>query len=71
MRSIHRQHLAATIFPASMLELVRQQSKKQRNDHPDEIVLLTGQQPITGRRVRMIAEEFVRSGKRIKIVRTL
>jgi hypothetical protein len=71
MKPIRRQHLVATIFPASMLDLVREQSKTPTGDHPDEIVFLTGPQPIAGRRVKLIAEEFVRAGKTIRVVRTL
>jgi hypothetical protein len=71
MKPIHRQHLIATIFPASMLDLVRQQSQAQANQQHPKLVFLTGTQPITARRVRLIAEAFVRSGKTIRIMRTL
>jgi hypothetical protein len=71
MKLIHRQHLVATIFPASMLNLVRQQSQAPFVNQSDEVVFLTGVQPVTGRRVRLIAEEFARAGKTIRVVRTL
>lgn len=71
MRLIRRQHLVATIFPASMLDVVRQQSQAQSPRSENEIVFLTGVQPIMGRRIRLIAEEFVRAGKTIRVIRTL
>ena len=71
MKEISHQRLAATIFPASMLDLVRAKSQKQEESHLNEIVMLTGEQQVTIRRMRLIAEEFVRSGKRIRVVRTL
>lgn len=71
MTPVNRQHMVATIFPASMLDLVRQQSEAQADQPQPELVFLTGTQPITARRVRLIAEEFARSGKNIRVVRTL
>lgn len=71
MKPIYRQHLVATIFPASMLDLVKQQSQAQEGTKSDDVVFLTGDSTVTGRRVRLIAEEFVRAGKTIRVVRTL
>ena len=71
MRPIRRKHLVATIFPASTLELVRQRSELQDRPPLDEVVFLTGAQPITARRVQLIAEEFAKAGKSIRVTRTL
>jgi hypothetical protein len=71
MKPIHRQHLVATIFPASMLEMVRRRSEESRAPRPDEVVILLGMNNISARRVKMIAEEFVRSGKSIRVLRSL
>jgi hypothetical protein len=48
MKPIHRQHLIATIFPASMLENVREQSKAQSPTPSDEVVFLTGVHQFSG-----------------------
>ena len=71
MMPIHRQHLVATIFPASMLDIVRRHSEGVEAHRPDEVVILRGMDNISGRRVKMIAEEFLRAGKTIRVVRTL
>jgi hypothetical protein len=71
MKLPHRHHLVATVFPASMLEVVRRQSQAQADRHPQELVFLTGNQPVTARRVRLVAEEFSRSGKTVRVIRTL
>lgn len=71
MKPSQRQHLVATIFPASMLEMIRQHSELSGTPSRDEIVFVRGMNNISGRRVRMIAEAFVRSGKTIRVVRTL
>jgi hypothetical protein len=71
MKPVRRHHLVATIFPASMLDVVRRHSDGSGVSRPDEVVILRGMGNISGRRVRMIAEEFVRSGKTIRVVRSL
>jgi hypothetical protein len=63
--------MVATIFPASMLDIVRRHSEGAEAQCPDEVVILRGLDNISGRRVRMIAEEFVRSGKTIRVIRSL
>lgn len=71
MKPIQRQHLVATIFPASMLDLVRRRSEEAEAPRPDEVVILRGPDNISSQRVKLIAEEFVRSGKSIPVMRTL
>lgn len=71
MKPIYRQHLVATLFPASMLDAIKEQSKTPYAESDGEIVFVTGEQAATGRRIRLIAEEYVRAGKTIRIVRTL
>lgn len=71
MKLLRRHHLVATIFPASMLEIVKRHSEGAGVSRPDEVVILRGMDNISGRRIRMIAEEFVRSGKTVRVVRTL
>jgi hypothetical protein len=71
MKPIYRRHLIATIFPASMLDIVRRHSEAAEDHISDEVVILRGVDNISGRRVRLIAEEFVRSGKTIRVVRSL
>lgn len=71
MKPIQRQHLVVTIFPASMLDMVRRYSEATEANSSGDVVILRGLHNICGRRVRMIAEEFVRSGKTVRVVRTL
>ena len=71
MKPIPRQHLVATIFPASMLDVVKRHSEKAEAVRPDEVVILRGMDSNSGRRVKMIAEEFARSGKTIRVIRAL
>jgi hypothetical protein len=72
MKSVRRQHLVAAIFPASMLGVVRAQSERRKQSGTTaDLVFLTGNQPATIRRVRMVAEEFSRRGKSIRVTRTL
>jgi hypothetical protein len=71
MKHIARQHLVATIFPASLLETVREFRPSEGPRYPEEVVFLTGEQPIVGHRVQLIADEFTRSGKTVRIVRKL
>src|SRR5688500_10910477 len=68
MKPIKRQHLTATIFPASMLNALRKQSRIEPSDSENEIVFLTGTRSAQCRCVHMIAEEFARSGKTVRVL---
>ncbi|MGC4105905.1 MAG: hypothetical protein QM753_06040 [Thermomicrobiales bacterium] len=71
MKPTKRIHLTATIFPANTLQDVRRASQGGASSKSEEIVFLAGTSRRPGRRVKLIAEEFAKAGKAIRIVQTL
>lgn len=63
-----KQKVFATIFPASQLPAVRRFSALGNSRKTDELFFVTGSEPLTVHRVMLVAEEFVRSGRPVRVI---